>query len=118
MSINPLDQDALHGLVVVRRYMAGDNPSVLRRQAAEYWDAIRRGVDTGEHYTPQAMQAVLAAILQADREIEGPSKPTARALRAPSDVSVPPAVTPGGKLPPPATPSAKLIRPQKPVLSG
>ncbi len=119
LSLNPQDQEALHGLVVVRRYMAGDNARVLRRQAAGYWDAIKQGVDTEEHYSPRAMEALLAAILQAVQEIEGHKKPAARDLGEPTEAMTPAAVPPGGKLPPPATTrSAKPVGPQTPLLSG
>jgi hypothetical protein len=118
LSLNPQDQDAQHGLVVVRRRMAGDNAEILRRQAAGYWDAIKQGVETEEHYSPGAMEALLAATLQAVQEIEGHKKPTTRDLGESIEAMTAAAAPPGGKLPPPATRSAKPVGPQTPLLSG
>src|SRR5690348_14290268 len=63
LSLNPRDGAALHVLAVVRRYMAGDNPATLHRQAEAYWEAIRRGVGTDEHYSLRAMETLLTATL-------------------------------------------------------
>ena len=94
LDFNPGDQDALQGLVAVRRKMAGDDPGVLRRQSAEYKDAIRRGVDTAEHYTLPAMEALVAASIKAVQEIEALNEATSRPLRSPTEASTPPAGPP------------------------
>jgi hypothetical protein len=117
------DADALRGLVAVRRRMAGDNPGVLRRQAAEYKDAISRGVETGEHYTLPAMEALVAANMQALKEIESQSAPTSRPLPtqgspSPADPLLEDNIPLSGKLSPPATHPAKPTGPQAPLLSG
>jgi len=118
LSLNPKDQDAQHGLVVVRRRMAGDNAGVLRRQAAGYWDAIKQGVETDEHYSSGAMEALLAATLQGIQEIEGHNKPTASDLGDSVEAITAATVPPAGKLPPPTTPSSQPVGPETPPISG
>jgi hypothetical protein len=122
---NLKDRDAMRGLVAVRRQMAGDDPGVLRQQAAEYEDAVRRGVDTQEHYTLPAMQTLASASLQAAKEIEAHSRPSSRPLRNPTDARRPPAgpgaeeETPSsGRVRPQMTRSTKPIEPQTLLLSG
>lgn len=66
----PDDQRAIHGLVVVRRRMAGDDPVKLRRQAAAYTDAIAKRTETEEHYTNEAMALLARTCLLAASEIE------------------------------------------------
>src|SRR5262249_29835123 len=78
LSFNANDEDALRGLVVVRQAMAGNDPQMLRRQAAEYWNAIKQGVDTQEHYTRRAMEQLIVANVQAAREIEARGAPASR----------------------------------------
>jgi hypothetical protein len=122
--VNLEDQDALHGLVAVRRQMAGDDPAVLRRQAAEYADGIRRRAETREHYTLPAMEILVTASLQAAKEIEASSRRTSRPLRNPINASRPSVgpraeeeVLSNGRLALPVTHSAKPTRPQTSGLS-
>ncbi len=147
LSFDANDKDALHGLVVVRQSMARNDPQALRRQAAEYWNAIKRGVDTGEHYTRRAMEQLIVASVEAARELEArgqAARAPGNATRpgTPSAVPVPedklpsgeellpstgPAAKPAGpqtppttakKLPPPSPSTAKRADPQKPRPSG
>jgi hypothetical protein len=120
--INLEDRDALHGLVAVRRQMAGDDPRVLRRQAAEYEDAIRRGTETREHYTLPAMEALVSASLEAAKEIEARSRPSSRPFWNATDASRRPAgpraeeeALSNGRVRPPMTRSGKPIEPQTPL---
>ncbi|MGQ0551158.1 MAG: SPOR domain-containing protein [Armatimonadota bacterium] len=68
--ISPTHGDAMRGLVIVRRRLAGDDPVVLRRQAAAYQQAIARRVETEEHFTAEAMAVLAQANLIAAEEIE------------------------------------------------
>ena len=124
LSLNPRDEAALHGLAVVRRYMAGDNPGALRRQAEAYWAAIRRGVENEEHYSLRAMETLLTATLQAVQEIEV-RKPATHAAAGPAQAATPPAtaqqpntVLPNGKPPFPPTPATGSAGPLTPALPG
>src|SRR5262249_3791373 len=84
LAFNPDDEVALAGLVVVRQSLAGNDPKVLRQQAAEYREAIKRGVETREHYSRSAMEQLMVASVQAARQIEartpGPRTPPAAPL--------------------------------------
>ncbi len=64
------DQRAMQALVKVRRRLARDDPSVLRQQAAAYRRAIDLGVETEEHYRPDAMEVLVTASLIAAKDIE------------------------------------------------
>jgi hypothetical protein len=76
LQFDPNEQDALRGLVTVRQRMAQNDPVALRRQARVYQDAVRRGVETEEHYTASSLQALAAASQQAADEIESQNKPS------------------------------------------
>ena len=124
LAVNPRDESALHGLVVVRRYMAGDNAAMLHRQAEAYWEAIRRGVENEEHYSLRAMETLLAATLQAVQEIEA-RKPATHGLAGSPQGITPPAgtqpqtaVAPNGKPPLLATPAAGSPALQTPAVPG
>jgi SPOR domain len=124
LSLNPRDEAALHGLAVVRRYMAGDNPATLRRQAEAYWEAIRRGVENEEHYSLRAMETLLTATLQAVQEIEA-HKPATHAVAGPTQAATPPAaaqpqdaVPPNGKPPFPPAPAPGSAGPLTPAFPG
>lgn len=82
LSSDPEDPHAMQGLVAVRRAM-GPNPTELRRQAGAYRDAVRRGADMGDHYTPSAMEALAAASERAAEEIEALSGSAPVTLTAP-----------------------------------
>ncbi len=67
---SPDEQDAMRGLIVVRRRLAGQDPVNLRRQAAAYEQAMARRAETEEHYTVEAMAMLARANLLAAGEIE------------------------------------------------
>jgi SPOR domain len=124
LSLNPRDQAAFHGLAVVRRYMAGDNPATLRRQADAYWEAIRRGVEDEDHHSVRAMETLLTATLQAVQEIEA-RNPATQAVAGPPQAATPPAavqpqnaVPANGKPPFPPAPAAGSGGPLTPALPG
>ncbi|MDR7465583.1 MAG: hypothetical protein QN209_12975, partial [Armatimonadota bacterium] len=111
--VDPLDQEAMRGLVTVRRRMARDDPELLRRQAATYQDAVTRGVETEEHYTIPTMELLAKASLLAAAEVEqerGVPPPAAQRPPAqPSPPPPPPAVQPTSppQAAPPAPPTAR-----------
>ncbi len=73
----PNDRSALRGLVLVRRQLAGDDPVILRKQAASYRQAITKGVEIAdEHYTSAAMTILADVSMLAANEIESRKKPT------------------------------------------
>jgi hypothetical protein len=132
LAFHPEDEEALRGLVVVRQAIAGNDPNVLRRQAAEYWEAIKRGGDTEEHYSRRAMEQLIVASVQAAREIEArtPGPRTPPAVPPPEDKLLAPLPAPaltgkpgvpqtpassGGTL---APPSAPAVKPPAPPPSG
>lgn len=93
--ISPTHGDAMRGLVIVRRRLAGDDPVVLRRQAAAYQQAIARRVETEEHFTAEAMAVLAQANLIAAEEIEAeraraqPTRASATSGPAPQVQSTP-----------------------------
>ncbi len=98
--INPAHSDAMRGLVLVRRRLAGDNPLVLRRQTVAFQQAIARGTETEEHFTAPAMavlaQANLIAAEQIDAERARSRSPGAGATAGPPSTPSPRVqVTPG-----------------------
>ncbi len=111
--VDPLDQEAMRGLVAVRRRMARDDPELLRRQAATYEDAVSRGVETEEHYTIPTMELLAKASLLAAAQVEQERgvRPLAaqRSPAEPSPPSPPSAVrpTPAPQAAPPAPPTAR-----------
>ncbi len=113
----PGNQEALRGLVTVRRRLTRDDPVVLRRQATAYQQAMLRGTETEEHYTVEAMALLVEANLRAAGEIEterGASPPPAAAATPPpAAVRTPP--TPRAEGPRVAeTPAARPTR-QRPT---
>lgn len=68
--VNPDDQEAMRGLVRVRRLMARNDAPTLRREAATYRRALTQGKETKEHYTASAMDLLAVASLQAAAELE------------------------------------------------
>jgi len=121
--VDPLDQEAMRGLVAVRRRMARDDPELLRRQAATYEDAVARGAETEEHYTIPTMELLAKASLLAAAQVErekGIRPPVAQ--RPPTQTgappppptvrpSPPPAVQPSPPQATPTTPPAARARP-------
>jgi hypothetical protein len=71
--VNPDDQEAMQGLVRVRRLLARNNAAELRRQATTYRRTITQGKETEEHYTAIAMDLLAVASLQAAAELEDSS---------------------------------------------
>jgi hypothetical protein len=71
--VNPDDQEAMQGLVRVRRLLARNNAAALRRQATTYRRTITQGKETEEHYTAVAMDLLAVASLQAAAELEDSS---------------------------------------------
>jgi tetratricopeptide (TPR) repeat protein len=67
---DPEDAQSLLPLVAVRRYIAGGDAALLRREAGRLTEAIRRGTETEEHYTAAAMALLAQASLLAAAEIE------------------------------------------------
>ena len=67
---NPADAAAMRGLVAVRRRLAGDDPMVLRRQAAAYQQMITSGAESPEHYSRQPMELLASASLRAAAAVE------------------------------------------------
>jgi cell division septation protein DedD len=121
LSSDPQDRHAMQGLVAVRRAMVPD-PSELRRQAEAYRDAVRRGADLGDHYTPSAMRALLAASEQAANEIEARSDPAPIVLSEAPQKTVNTPQSPGPKDRAPSgrklPPSTRTVKPQTPVRSA
>lgn len=78
----PEDRNALRGLMLVRRQLAGDDPAILREQAATYRQAIAKGVEIAdEHYTSEAMAILADASMRAASEIvRGSTSPSAVVL--------------------------------------
>ena len=66
----PHDENAMRGLVAVRRRMSGDNAIELRRQAAAYQQTAAHETDTSEHYAPEAMSFLASASVRAAEEVE------------------------------------------------
>ena len=121
LSTDPGDRHAMQGLVAARRAIVGNDPRELRRQAALYQDAMMRGTDLGDHYTPVAMGALVTSSEQAAEEIEARSDP---APIAPSDVPQTPgnrtqSPSPKDKIPPSRKlpPSTHTATPPTPVRS-
>lgn len=114
LAFNPDDEVALAGLVVVRQSLAGNDPKVLRQQAADYREAIKRGVDTKEHYSRSAMEQLMVASVQAARQIEArtpgfkipPSAHLAEDKELAGGRSLPSISVPGKPTAPQAPPSA------------
>ena len=93
--VDPVDQEALRGLVAVRRKMAGDDPAKLRRQAAAYEQAITRGTETEEHYTTEVMEILARACrlsasqIESERGISAQPAPAPRAAVQPTPPPTP-----------------------------
>jgi hypothetical protein len=69
--VTPDDEGAMRGLAAVRRRLALNDPSLLRRQAEAYGQAASQGVEiSGEHYTRAAMALLAEASLRAAEEVE------------------------------------------------
>jgi transposase-like protein len=81
LQAHPYQQRAWRGLVTVRHQIAHDDPVVLRQQTRVYEEAIKRGTDTEEHYTPSAMELLVTASDQAADEIESQSDPSHQGVR-------------------------------------
>ncbi len=80
---HPADAEAMPGLVAVRRWLAGDDPAVLRRQASAYQQMVARGVAPPDHYSRKAMELLASASLQAAAAVESEQRDAAkRANRA------------------------------------
>ncbi|HLW47344.1 MAG TPA: SPOR domain-containing protein [bacterium] len=91
LTLDPNRRNSMRGLVAVRRKMAGDNPQVIRQQAAVYQAAMRRGVSTDEYYTAPALQTLISASLAAAQEVEAQQTPARTAAAGPPPASsVPP----------------------------
>jgi cell division septation protein DedD len=92
LTLDPDRRDAMRGLVAVRRKMAGDNPRLLRQQAAVYRGAVNRGFAADE-YTPSALKALILASLTAAQELETRQEPVGAAIpvKAALQTPVPPA---------------------------
>jgi cell division protein FtsN len=114
--VDPVDQEALRGLVAVRRKMAGDDPAKLRRQAAAYEEAIAGGRETEEHYAPQAMEILARATRLAASQVEaekGISAPAAQVPPAPRAAVQPtPSPTPQPRV------TARTARTPKPAATA
>lgn len=67
---DPNEQEAMRGLVHVRRLIADGDQAALRQYAEEYQRAISQGVTTGDHYTAAAMELLATASLLAAAEPE------------------------------------------------
>ncbi|HET8998978.1 MAG TPA: hypothetical protein VFP86_04970 [bacterium] len=142
---NSLDPVAMEGLVAVRRQLAADDPAVLRRQAAEYRQAIARRGETPEHYSRNSLEILAAASARAAAVIEskrivahptdttpmtrGRSEPRPQDRHAsrvtkglqPAAPLPPPAATPHPQPPPtsaPASPAAPATSTDKPAASA
>lgn len=114
---NPSHRDAMLGLVTVRRRLAGDDPTSLRRQAAAYQQAIARRSETEEHFTVEAMALLAQANLIAAEEIEAErAKPPTPAAATPGPplAPVPPTASPRSQSPQTATPRAQASPPPSP----
>ena len=103
----------------MRRKMAGDNPRLLRQQAAVYRGAVTRGFAADE-YTPSALKALISASLTVVKELESPQESAGAAApnRSPGPPGAPskPAgerVSANGKLPHPKVTDAKPVPVQK-----
>ncbi len=108
--VDPVDQEALRGLVAVRRKIAGDDPAKLRRQAAAYEQAIARGTETEEHYTTEVMEILARASRLSASQIESERGISAQPAPAPR-VTVRPPAPPTGQ-PPAARPAQRTPRPR------
>ena len=86
------DQEAMRGLVEIRRRMAHDDPAMLRRQASTYRIAITQRTETAEHYNISAMEFLVAAISHAVSEVEaeGPRHSAALLPRVGAETAVSP----------------------------
>jgi hypothetical protein len=103
---NPADAAAMRGLVAVRRRMAGDDPVVLRRQAAAYQQMIASGAESPEHYPRTAMELLARGCLQAAAAVESEQRSAAQRARAGGPQSAPGAPRDKGAFVAPALPSA------------
>lgn len=142
---NSFDPVAMAGLVAVRRQLAADDPAALRRQAAEYRQAIARRGETPEHYSRNSLEILAAASARAAAVIEskrivahptgttpmtrGRSEPRPQDRHAsrvtkglqPAALVPPPAATPHPQPPPtsaPASPAAPATSADKPAASA
>jgi hypothetical protein len=120
--VDPNDQESMRGLVRARRIKAGEDPAVLRQQANTYRHAISQGTETGEHYTPVAMDLLAKASLLAAAELEGssakapisvPQPPVAESPNSPSETRATVPARPPTEARP-AVPVARSIEPPKP----
>lgn len=105
----PDDQQAMAGLVEVRRRLANGDAAELRRQAARYRRAIVGGVETEEHYTPKAMDMLARASLLAAEGIT--------AQRTPSAAIKPPLVADRSDRTPRPSPRPEVTRRRRPLAS-
>ncbi len=90
----PVDPRVMQGLVRVRRQMAHDDPTVLRRQAAAYRQAIAQGTKTGEGYTPAAMDLLAEASLRAANELAPAQSDTRQGRSSEPTAAAPPLLRP------------------------
>lgn len=122
----PGDQQAMAGLVEVRRRLANGDAAALRRQEAGYRRAIARGLETEEHYTAKAMDLLARASLLAAEEITakrgGPapraaSEPVGPSQRTPSAAIKPPLVADRSDRTPRPSPRPQVTRRHRPLVS-
>jgi cell division septation protein DedD len=95
LAIDPARDNAMRGLVTVRRKMGADNPQIVRQQIAAYQRAIDRGTVIDEKYALPVLKVLVSAGLAAAQELDvqhGPSAPAPPAAQA----SVPPPIHPQG----------------------
>ncbi|MGH2453894.1 MAG: hypothetical protein ACRDF5_09045 [bacterium] len=98
------------GLLRVRRLLAKDDPTVLRRQAGTYRRAIARGEETEEHYTIAAMRVLAEASERAAQGLEQARRPSPRGLGA-SPIVLAATPPPTARPRPAATPRRPTPRP-------
>lgn len=108
----PGNQEAMEGLVLVRRRLANHDPVVLRRQAAAYQQAMLRRTETEEHFTVDAMALLVKASLIAAQEIEAER---AKGQSQASVTPVRPTATPRAAVTPKPSPRAAVTPKPSPV---